>query len=70
MAVCTDKGAVVYALPSHRIIYNQTISEAGGILRAEIVNFKEGGKSFFSPVLVTYSLDGLVRAFSIPSLRR
>ena len=23
MAVCTDKGAVVYALPSHRVIYNQ-----------------------------------------------
>ena len=57
---------------SPRVIYNLTISEAGGILRAEIVNFKdpEGGKSFFSPALVTYSLDGLVRAFSIPSLRR
>ena len=44
----------------------QTISESGGVLRAEIVNFKEGGKPF-SPALVTYSVDGYVRAFRCAS---
>ena len=34
MAVCTDKGAVVYALPSHRVIYNQV----GEIVRKEGAN--------------------------------
>ena len=63
----------ILSIPSNLtpLLYSfQTISESGDILRAEIVNFKESGKSFFSPALVTYSVDGLIRAFSIPSLRR
>ncbi len=68
LCVCTDKAAAVYALPSHRQVYSLTISEAGGILRAEIINFKEGKE--FTPCLCCYTSDGYVRAYSLPSLRQ
>ena len=37
MAVCTDKGAVVYALPSHRVIYNQARTDGGGFAAIKLL---------------------------------
>jgi syntaxin-binding protein 5 len=68
VVVCTDKMASVYALPSQRQMYSQTISEStNGVLKANIVNFKEGKE--FTACLVCYAADGFLRAYSLPSLR-
>ncbi len=68
MAVCTDKTATVYALPSQRQVSSQTIddSSSGSVVRAAFVNF---GGSRHSPALVCYTSCGFVKVFGLPSLR-
>ena len=66
MVVCTEKSAAVYSLPSQRQMYMQTINESSNVVAANIINF--GGVKF-TPCLVTYTADGFLKAFSLPSLR-
>ena len=66
MVFCTEKSAAVYSLPSQRQMYTQTINESSYVVSANIVNFG-GGK--YTPCLATYTADGFVRVFSLPSLR-
>jgi len=65
--VCTEKMAAVYALPSQRQMYSQTINESSSpVVSASVVNF---GGSRYTPVLATYTADGFIKAYSLPSLR-
>ena len=66
MVFCTEKSAAVYSLPSQRQMYMQTINESSNVVAANIINF--GGVKF-TPCLVTYTADGFMKAFSLPSLR-
>ncbi len=66
MLVCTDKTAAVYALPSQRQMYSQTIDESSSVVRAAITNF---GGSRYSPCLACYTSCGMVKVYSLPSLR-
>ncbi len=66
VAFCTEKAAAVYALPSQRQMYMQTINESTNVVTAEVINF--GGVKY-TPCLVTYMADGFIKAFSLPSLR-
>ena len=66
MVFCTEKSAAVYSLPSQRQMYMQTINESSNVVAANIINF--GGVKF-TPCLVTYTADGFIKAFSLPSLR-
>ena len=63
---CTEKSAAVYSLPSQRQMYMQTINESSNVVSASIINF--GGVKY-TPCLVTYTNDGFIKAFSLPSLR-
>ena len=63
---CTEKSAAVYSLPSQRQMYTQTINESSNVVTAAIINF--GGVKY-TPCLVTYTANGFVQAFSLPSLR-
>lgn len=63
---CTEKSAAVYSLPSQRQMYTQTINESTYVVTAAIINF--GGVKY-TPCLTTYTADGFVRVFSLPSLR-
>ena len=62
----TDKSAYVYALPSQRQMYSQTINESLHVVKAEIINF---GGAKYNPCLVAYTADGYIKAYSLPSLR-
>ena len=66
MVFCTEKSAAVYSLPSQRQMYMQTINESSNVVAASIINF--GGVKY-TPCLVTYTADGFLKAFSLPSLR-
>ncbi len=67
VAVCTEKSASVFALPSQRQMYSQTISESSNaVVKAAVVNFG-GGK--YTPLLAAYTADGFIRTYSLPSLR-
>ena len=44
----------------------QTINESSNVVSASIINF--GGVKY-TPCLVTYTNDGFIKAFSLPSLR-
>ena len=70
MAVCTDRVAYVYALPSQKQMYSQSIGESNSasIVSANIVNFSADGNSY-AAALVCYTSDGNIKAFSIPALR-
>ena len=63
---CTEKSAAVYSLPSQRQMYMQTINESSNVIAASIINF--GGVKY-TPALVTYTSDGFIKVFSLPSLR-
>ena len=63
---CSDKSSVVYALPSQRQMYSQTINESSNVVTAEIINFG-GGR--YTPCLVCYTADGFLKAYTLPSLR-
>ena len=63
---CSDKSSVVYALPSQRQMYSQTINESSNVVTAEIINFG-GGR--YTPCLVCYTADGFMKAYTLPSLR-
>ena len=63
---CSDKSSVVYALPSQRQMYSQTINESSNVVTAEIINFG-GGR--YTPALVCYTADGFMKAYTLPSLR-
>jgi len=63
---CTEKAAAVYALPSQRQMYCQTINESSSVVTASVINF--GGVKF-TPCLVCYTSDGFIKAYSLPSLR-
>jgi syntaxin-binding protein 5 len=63
---CTEKSAAVHALPSQRQMYTQTINESSNVITADIINF--GGVKY-TPCLVTYTADGFIKVFSLPSLR-
>ena len=63
---CSDKSSVVYALPSQRQMYSQTINESANVVTAAIINFG-GGK--YTPCLVCFTADGFLKAYSLPSLR-
>ena len=63
---CTEKSAAVYALPSQRQMYCQTINESSSVVAASIINF--GGVKF-TPCLVCYTANGFIHAYSLPSLR-
>jgi len=66
MVFCTEKSAAVYSLPSQRQMYMQTINESSNVIAASVINF--GGVKY-TPALVTYTSDGFIKVFSLPSLR-
>ncbi len=66
MVVCTEKFATVYALPSQRQMYSQSIDESSNVVRASVINF---GGSKHTPALVCFTACGFVKVFSLPSLR-
>ena len=63
---CSDKSSVVYALPSQRQMYSQTINESSNVVTAKIINFG-GGR--YTPCLVCFTADGFLKAYTLPSLR-
>ena len=63
---CSEKSAAVFALPSQRQMYSQTINESSNVVKAEIINF---GGVRYTPCLVCYTADGFIKAYSLPSLR-
>lgn len=66
MVFCTEKSAAVFSLPSQRQMYMQTINESASVISASVINY--GGVKY-TPVLATYTSDGFLKAFSLPSLR-
>ena len=64
--VCTSKCAAVFALPSQKQMYSQTITEASQVVSAKIVNF---GGSKYAPCLISFTADSCIKAYSLPSLR-
>jgi syntaxin-binding protein 5 len=66
IVICTEKMAAVFAIPSQRQMYSQTITESSTVVCAEIINF---GGSRYTPCLVAYTAEGFVKAYSLPSLR-
>ena len=63
---CSEKSSAVFALPSQRQMYSQTINESSNVVTAEIINFG-GGR--YTPCLVCYTADGFLKAYTLPSLR-
>ena len=63
---CSEKSSTVFALPSQKQMYCQTINESSNVVHAEIINFG-GGR--YTPCLVCYTADGFIKAYTLPSLR-
>eukprot|EP00096_Caligus_rogercresseyi_P000369 TRINITY_DN10792_c0_g1_i1.p1 TRINITY_DN10792_c0_g1~~TRINITY_DN10792_c0_g1_i1.p1 ORF type:complete len:1161 (-),score=436.59 TRINITY_DN10792_c0_g1_i1:114-3596(-) len=68
LVAVSDKTASSFALPSQRVLSSQTLNESPSslLVTADVVNF---GGSRFNPALMTYASDGLLKAYSLPSLR-
>ena len=64
--VCTEKSAAVYALPSQRRMYTQSIAESSSAVAASVINF---GGTKYAPCLVAMTADGFLKAYGLPSLR-
>jgi len=66
LTVATEKCLAVYGLPSQRQICCQTVTDPGMVVVASIVSW---GGSKFTPLLLVFTSDGVIKGYSLPSLR-
>ena len=66
LAIGTERGASVFALPSQRQIATHALPESSSVVVAKAV---EWGKDKCSPLLLSFTSDGKVKALSLPTLR-
>ena len=66
LAVGTERGASAFALPSQRQIATHALPESSSVVVAKAV---EWGKDKCSPLLLSFTSDGKVKALSLPTLR-
>ena len=66
LAVGTDHGASVFALPSQRQIATHALPETSSVVVVKAVDW---GKDKSSPLLLSFTSDGKVKALSLPTLR-
>jgi len=66
LAVATDKGVSVFALPSQRLTANSPLGEGVIVIRASIVSW---GGAKMSPLILLFTSEGVVKGLSLPSLR-
>ena len=66
LAVGTDHGASVFALPSQRQIATHALPETSSVVVVKAVDW---GKDKSSPLLLSFASDGKVKALSLPTLR-
>ena len=66
LAIGTERGASAFALPSQRQIATHALPESSSVVVAKAV---EWGKDKCSPLLLSFTSDGKVKALSLPTLR-
>ncbi|XP_023338537.1 syntaxin-binding protein 5 [Eurytemora carolleeae] len=66
LAVCTEKGVSVFALPSQRLTASSMFSEGVTGIRSSILSW---GGAKMSPLILIFTSDGGIKGFSLPSLR-
>jgi len=66
LAIGTERGASVFALPSQRQIATHALPESSSVVVATAVDW---GKDKSSPLLLSFTSDGKVKALSLPTLR-
>jgi len=66
LAIGTERGASVFALPSQRQVATHALPESSSVVVAKAVDW---GKDKSSPLLLSFTSDGKVKALSLPTLR-
>ena len=66
LAIGTERGASAFALPSQRQIATHALPESSSVVVAKAVDW---GKDKSSPLLLSFTSDGKVKALSLPTLR-
>ena len=64
LAVCTERGVSVYALPSQRQTGNAPLAEGVTVVRAAIVSWA-GAK--MSPLILLFTSEGVVKGTIVPT---
>lgn len=66
LAVATEKGVSVFAMPSQRLTGSSSLGEGISVVRASIVSWG-GAKN--SPLILLFTTEGVIKGLSLPSLR-
>lgn len=66
LAVAAERGAAMFALPSQRQVTSYSLPDTAAAVVAKVVDW---GGDKRSPLLLLFTVDGKVKALSLPTLR-